>query len=177
MSDCWNTHRRARRPLVPGAGAARALPQLSRCTPPAAAASCSMATRRPATSPSGRLTSRKPKPRPSRDTQSVVIFRIGAEWLALPTAVRQGSRGPPSRFTRCRTGASGVVLGVANVRGELLVCVSLGQLLGLERVAPSRRAARASRPTSACSCIRREAFARSVPSTKCTAFIAFVRGS
>jgi chemotaxis-related protein WspD len=32
---------------------------------------------------------------------------------------------------------SGVLLGLANIRGELLVCVSLGHLLGLERV-PAR---------------------------------------
>jgi chemotaxis-related protein WspD len=31
------------------------------------------------------------------------------------------------------------VLGVANVRGELLVCVSLGQVLGLERPAEANR--------------------------------------
>ncbi len=66
-----------------------------------------------------------------RDTQSVVVFRIGSEWFALPTSVvaevaeRRVIHSVPHR-------RSGIVLGVANVRGELLVCVSLSRLLGLE---------------------------------------------
>ena len=65
--------------------------------------------------------------------QSIVIFRIGPEWLALPTRVFQ-------EIAERRTVHSlphrqhGVVLGLINIRGELLICVSLGQLLGLEQV-------------------------------------------
>lgn len=64
-------------------------------------------------------------------THSVVIFRIGAEWLALPTAVfkevatTRAVHSLPHRRV-------GLVLGLVNVRGALLVCVSLGDLLGLE---------------------------------------------
>jgi chemotaxis-related protein WspD len=60
----------------------------------------------------------------------VVIFRIGAEWLALPTpafqevAERRVIHTLPHR-------RHGVVLGLVNIRGELLICVSLGRLLGL----------------------------------------------
>jgi chemotaxis-related protein WspD len=64
---------------------------------------------------------------------SAVLFRIQAEWLALPTAAfqevaerRQVHSLPHRRHT--------LVLGLANVRGEMLICVSLGHLLGLERM-------------------------------------------
>ena len=72
-----------------------------------------------------------PKAVDERETQSVVIFRIGREWFALPTSViaevaeQRVVHSLPHRRT-------GIVLGVVNVRGELLVCVSLGRLLGLE---------------------------------------------
>jgi len=70
-------------------------------------------------------------------TYSVVIFRIGAEWLALPTAVFEevatlrAVHSLPHR-------RDGIVLGLANVRGSLLVCVSLGDVLGLEKAAPAK---------------------------------------
>ena len=72
-----------------------------------------------------------PKAVDDRETQSAVIFRIGREWFALPTSVtaevaeRRVIHSLPHR-------RAGIVLGVVNVRGELLVCVSLGRLLGLE---------------------------------------------
>lgn len=68
--------------------------------------------------------------------QSIVIFRIGTEWLSLPTRVFQ-------EIAEQRTVHSlphrqqGIVLGLINIRGELLICVSLGRLLGLEQ-APLR---------------------------------------
>ena len=64
------------------------------------------------------------------DTGSIVVFRIGDEWLGLPTAVF-------SEFVDMRAIHSlphrrnGVLLGLTNVRGELLVCVSLGKALGI----------------------------------------------
>jgi len=65
------------------------------------------------------------------ETDSVVIFRIGAEWLALPTRVF-------SEVSEIKTIHSlphlrrGSVLGLVNIRGELLICVSLSEALGLE---------------------------------------------
>jgi chemotaxis-related protein WspD len=62
---------------------------------------------------------------------SVVVFRLGTEWLALPTALC-------SEVADTRTIHSlphrrnGAVLGIANVRGELLVCLSLAAILGLD---------------------------------------------
>ncbi|HLG56489.1 MAG TPA: chemotaxis protein CheW [Vicinamibacterales bacterium] len=67
------------------------------------------------------------------DTQSVVIFRIGHEWLALPApVVEEVADLRAVHSLPHRRGAS--VLGLTNVRGELLVCVSLSRLLNLERV-------------------------------------------
>ena len=73
----------------------------------------------------------------AQGTKSVVVFRIGAEWLALPTGVVQ------EISDRCtvRTmpdNRGGVLSGVINVRGELLLCVSLSVLLGLDQVAGTR---------------------------------------
>lgn len=69
---------------------------------------------------------------------STVIFRLGAEWLALPTqafqeiAERRALHTLPHR-------RSGVVIGIVNVRGELLICAALDRLLGLESAAPAKR--------------------------------------
>ena len=72
------------------------------------------------------------------DTQTIVIFRIGAEWLALPVlAVTEIATLRPIHSLPHRR--SGVVLGLTNIRGELLVCVSLGQMLGLEQSAEEHR--------------------------------------
>ncbi len=65
---------------------------------------------------------------------SAVPFRIASEWLALATQSLQ-------EITEWRPihsipQAPPVVLGVVNIRGELLVCVSLGHLLGLADVPP-----------------------------------------
>ena len=62
--------------------------------------------------------------------KSVLIFRIGSEWLALPTSVIKeiGQRPAVHRLPH-RSG--GVVQGIVSVRGEVLVCVALEALLGL----------------------------------------------
>lgn len=61
---------------------------------------------------------------------SVILFRIGAEWLVLPTHAFQEVAEPrPVHSIPHRR--HGVLLGLVNIRGELLLCVSLGRLLGL----------------------------------------------
>lgn len=74
-----------------------------------------------------------------RAGEAAFLFRVGAEWLALPSAsidevadLRAIHSLPHRR--------SGVVLGLANVRGELLVCVSLHHLLGIDTVAEAASA-------------------------------------
>lgn len=67
-------------------------------------------------------------------TQSILVFRIADEWLALPAScgVEVSEQRPIHSLP---THQSGVVLGLVNVRGELLVCVSLQRLLGLPQTA------------------------------------------
>jgi chemotaxis-related protein WspD len=67
--------------------------------------------------------------------KSVVIFKIATEWLALPTEVFQEV---VDQFV-VRTlphQRGGILSGLVNVRGELLLCVALQVLLGLEKVGP-----------------------------------------
>jgi chemotaxis-related protein WspD len=63
-------------------------------------------------------------------TKSVVIFRLGTELLALPTGLFQ-EVGEPSTLRSLPHQGGGILSGVVNVRGELLLCVSLEALLGL----------------------------------------------
>jgi chemotaxis-related protein WspD len=63
-----------------------------------------------------------------------MIFRLGAEWLALPASVFQEVAEPrPVHSLPHRRGR--LLQGLVNVRGELLICVSLGKLLGIETAA------------------------------------------
>jgi chemotaxis-related protein WspD len=64
--------------------------------------------------------------------QSVLLFRLKAEWLALPAQVFQevAEQRVVHSLPHRR---QGIVLGLVNVRGELAMCVSLGRLLGLEQ--------------------------------------------
>jgi chemotaxis-related protein WspD len=72
------------------------------------------------------------------DTHSVLIFRIGAEWLALPTMVLNEIVSPRAIHSIPHR-RNGVVLGLTNIRGELLACFSLRQVLGLEQAADLER--------------------------------------
>lgn len=77
-------------------------------------------------------------PRSRETDESLLVFRIGREWLALPTRIFKSIvqtrtvHTLPHRQHRA-------VLGVVNVQGELLVCLSLAHLLGFE---PDTAAAR-----------------------------------
>jgi chemotaxis-related protein WspD len=59
----------------------------------------------------------------------VLVFRVHAEWLALPTAAL--AEVTPLRPVHALPRRGGMVLGVCNVRGRLLPCVSLAVLLDL----------------------------------------------
>jgi chemotaxis-related protein WspD len=66
---------------------------------------------------------------------SVIVFRIGAEWLAFDThAVVEVVEMRPIHRVPHRTDK--LLLGLANIRGELLLCVSLRELLGIEENSP-----------------------------------------
>jgi len=62
---------------------------------------------------------------------SALLFRLGTEWLALPTSVLTEIASPrPIHSLPHRRGD--LVLGLANVRGTLLACISLRTLLGID---------------------------------------------
>ena len=69
------------------------------------------------------------------ESGSVIVFRAGAEWLALSTISFQEIADPrPIHSLPRRRG--GAVLGIVNVRGELLICISVTRLLGLDEAPP-----------------------------------------
>jgi chemotaxis-related protein WspD len=66
-----------------------------------------------------------------RRSRTAFVFRIGSEWLALPPEIfLHVLEARPIHSLPHRR--KGVILGVVNFRGELVVCVSLGALLGLD---------------------------------------------
>jgi chemotaxis-related protein WspD len=73
-----------------------------------------------------------------RATVSVLIFRIASEWFALQStslteiAASRRIHSIPNR-------RNGIVLGLANIRGELVVCVSLRGILNIEGEDPRLR--------------------------------------
>jgi len=80
-------------------------------------------------------------PQNTDDLVSLLLFRIGEEWLALPTALFE-------EITELRTVHSlphrhnAIVLGITNIRGALVTCISLAAVLGIERDDGSKQAAR-----------------------------------
>jgi chemotaxis-related protein WspD len=72
----------------------------------------------------------RPAARQERHTGSAIVFRVGVEWFGIPTDLC--SQVLPERLIHSlphRQG--GALLGVANVEGALVLCVSLAAILGL----------------------------------------------
>ncbi len=82
-------------------------------------------------------TQRVAQPRPAAEaakTLAVMIFRLGPEWLALPAGIFQEVAEP--RAIHSLPHRRGKVLkGLVNIRGELILCVSLGGALRIEETA------------------------------------------
>jgi chemotaxis-related protein WspD len=80
-----------------------------------------------------------------RETDSGVLFRLGAEWYLFGSTVVEEIahlktiHSIPHRRSRA-------ISGITNIRGELLVCISLATLLAVEPAAPAPASADA--PTS-----------------------------
>jgi chemotaxis-related protein WspD len=72
----------------------------------------------------------QPKRAEELDTESAVIFRLGGEWLALATHVVSEVT-HVLKIHSLPHRRAGVVMGLASVRGELVVCVSLAHILGV----------------------------------------------
>jgi chemotaxis-related protein WspD len=65
------------------------------------------------------------------DTQSLVIFRLGDEWLALPANLFIEVT-EPSVIHSLPHLSNNVLLGLINIRGEIQMCVSLKAMLQLD---------------------------------------------
>ncbi|MBA5706591.1 chemotaxis protein CheW [Pseudomonas fulva] len=70
--------------------------------------------------------------------RSMLLFRLGEEWLALPTACL-AEIAPLQAVHSLPHQRSRVLLGVANVRGALVPCLSLQELLGTPGGATEQR--------------------------------------
>jgi chemotaxis-related protein WspD len=80
----------------------------------------------------------RPEQEVERGVQSIFIFRIENEWLALPASVVTEVT-KPRRVHSVPHRRGGVVQGLVNVRGELLVCASLTLVLGLTQAGNAGR--------------------------------------
>jgi chemotaxis-related protein WspD len=129
VDDCWS------RIGVSGDGSCPELKQFVHCRNcPVYAAAGSQLLDRPMPAEYRRdwaLHFARPKAALAVGAVSVVLFRIGIEWLALPTAAFQ-EVADLRRVHSIPHRRKGTLLGLVNVRGELLLCVSLAKLLGLE---------------------------------------------
>lgn len=68
---------------------------------------------------------------PTTQTFTVVIFRLQREWLALPAQIFKEMT-LPSLIHTLPHRSNQILRGLVNIRGELLLCVSLSHLLNLE---------------------------------------------
>ena len=81
----------------------------------------------------------QPKAQKKVEQSSIVIFRIGAEILGLPTHIFQ-EVSEKKAVHRLPHHTQGTLLGVANIRGQLLLCFSLHKLLGIDAYTSSSEA-------------------------------------
>lgn len=80
----------------------------------------------------------RPKDEDKRSDQSSLVFRIGGEWLALPTRLAQAVADPraPHRLPHRNTGP---LLGIVGIQGRIYPCMSLASLLGISSDEPPMR--------------------------------------
>ncbi|AFY71600.1 CheW protein [Thalassoporum mexicanum PCC 7367] len=72
----------------------------------------------------------------SGETIAVAIFRLGREWLALPANLfKQVTSPEPVHILPHRSNQ--ILRGIVNVRGQLLLCISLADLLHVEKATPT----------------------------------------
>lgn len=76
-----------------------------------------------------------------RTGRSMLLFRLGEEWLALATA-SLAEIAPQQQVHSLPHQRSRVLQGVANVRGALVPCLSLVDLLGVQMLPAQARAGR-----------------------------------
>ena len=68
---------------------------------------------------------------PSKEQLSVMIFQLGGEWLAVPVRLLQEVTQPCVIHTLPHR-SNELFMGLVNIRGEILLCVSLNYMLDLK---------------------------------------------
>ncbi|MFY0479440.1 chemotaxis protein CheW [Achromobacter marplatensis] len=136
VDDCWN------RIGIRGDKSCEQLPGHVHCRncPVYAMAAKRILDRLP---PQTEVQDHEPESVQSAQLSSLLVFRLGREWLGLPTRALDevAATRPVLTLPHRRDPA---VLGVTNVRGTLTVCVSLARVLGLDAgVADTRERAAA----------------------------------
>lgn len=137
VDDCWNRI---------GVRGDRSCPQLAehihcRNCPVHAAAAISLLDRYALGSAGAELAPVEAAAAEVEEGRPHLIFRLGEEWLGLPT--RALSEVAPACVVHSLPHQrSPALLGVANVRGTLVACISLGELLGLDGRSVARDDAR-----------------------------------
>ncbi len=74
---------------------------------------------------------RQPLDAVQRERQSVLVFRLGREWVALPTAMC-GAVAPSVRAWRVPHRNAAGLAGIVNIGGRLLPAIDLAVLLGVD---------------------------------------------
>lgn len=129
LDDCWNRI---------GVRGDRSCPELvkhvhCRNCPVQAAAVTTLLDRQVPADHAERWTEQYARPPEVREAglHPVVVFRVGSEWCALPTTLflEVATLRPVHSLPHRR---STLVRGLVNVRGELLVCVSVAGALGID---------------------------------------------
>ena len=145
LQDCWN------QVGVQGDTSCPRLREVSHCRncPVYASAAARLLHGEPPADYLDEWTARLAQPRvtaAAAQTEAVMIFRLGAEWLALPAAIFQEVAEPrPIHALPHRRGK--ILKGLVNIRGELVICVSLGGTLGVEEADLAAGAGRGGRQT------------------------------
>jgi chemotaxis-related protein WspD len=78
--------------------------------------------------------SASPERLPMGDAESILIFRIGGEWLGLQSALIREIAEERKVHTLPHQ-RNDAVLGIVNIRGALVLCMSLARLLKIEKPA------------------------------------------
>lgn len=72
------------------------------------------------------------------DAIAMGIFRLGGEWLAL-SAPLFAEVTEPAPIHSLPHRSNNIILGIASIRGEILLCISLSELLKLDATAPPQK--------------------------------------
>ncbi len=73
-----------------------------------------------------------PQRLPVEGTESILIFRVGGEWLGLQSALIK-EIAEERKIHSLPQQRNAAVLGIVNIRGALLLCMSLTRLLNIEQ--------------------------------------------